>query len=82
MPIAPRKASTATSPAASKAIDAFIEGAPDAKPKKASKLSKKTIVSLSIDVELLARLDERCSKLGITRAAAVAIGVNKLLSEN
>lgn len=82
MPIAPRKAAAAPTPANEKALEAFIEGAPDAKPKKPAKTSKKTIVSLSIDVDLLARLDERCSKLGITRAAAVAIGVNKLLADD
>ena len=79
MAITPKKKDI-EKPASDKAADAFIEGAPDANsPAKSIKtLGRKSIISLSIDPGVLARLDEWAKKHGMSRAAAVSFAVSNL----
>ncbi len=62
----------------------FIAGAPDAKPAKdvpakaIKTLGRKSIITLSIDPDLLARLDAWAKVRGISRAAAVSLAVSNL----
>ncbi|WP_244111858.1 ribbon-helix-helix protein, CopG family [Burkholderia diffusa] len=76
-------------PAAS-AIDTFIQGAPDARSASASGdrtgsvpggRQVKRKISVDIDPDLLARLDEAARATGISRNAALAIGAASFLSE-
>lgn len=67
-----------------KAAEAFISGAPDAgaaTPKKAIKtLSHKSIITLSMNPDVLARLDSWAKARGLSRAAAVSLAVSNLES--
>ena len=63
------------------AVDAFIAGAPDARPAQAKKirtLGRKSIITLSIDPDVLARLDAWAKARGLSRAAAVSFAVSGL----
>ncbi len=69
---------------APESVDAFIAGAPDARsedpvpPKTIKKAGRKSIITLSIDPDLLARLDAWAKSRGMSRAAAVAFAVSNL----
>lgn len=72
------------------AIDTFIQGAPDARPgaassNRASSASRqrqvKRKISVDIDPDLLARVDEAARASGISRNAALAIGALHFLNE-
>lgn len=65
--------------------DAFIAGAPDARPaedeapaKTIKKSGRKSIITLSIDPGVLARLDAWAKARGMSRAAAVSFAVSNL----
>ncbi len=67
------------------AADAFIAGAPDARPeeglapaKKIKTSGRKSIITLSIDTAVLARLDAWAKARGLSRAAAVSFAVSNL----
>lgn len=67
------------------AADAFIAGAPDARPaeegvpvKSIKKSGRKSIITLSIDPVVLARLDAWAKARGLSRAAAVSFAVSNL----
>lgn len=68
--------------AANKAAETFIGGAPDAgaaTPKKAIKtLGHKSIITLSMNPDVLARLDAWAKARGLSRAAAVSLAVSNL----
>jgi hypothetical protein len=76
MPITRKK------PDLAKAAESFIAGAPDASPvqetKAIKKLGRKSIITLSIDPDLLARLDAWAKARGMSRAAAVSFAVSNL----
>ncbi|MBM1204780.1 MULTISPECIES: CopG family transcriptional regulator [Pseudomonas] len=63
-------------------IDAFIAGAPDSgvavKTAKPAKQNKKQI-SLTIDPELLALLDEKAGNIGMARAAAITLACRQFI---
>ena len=68
-----------------KTAESFIAGAPDAVPtpsveavKTIKKLGRKSIITLSIDPDLLARLDAWAKARGMSRAAAVSFAVSNL----
>ena len=72
------------------AIDAFIQGAPDAQPAAvcsdrpgtasgARQVKRK--ISVDIDPELLARVDDAARELGISRNAALAVGAAQFVNE-
>ena len=67
---------------AAQVAESFIAGAPDAKPtdevKTIKKLGRKSIITLSIDPDLLARLDAWAKARGMSRAAAVSFAVSNL----
>jgi hypothetical protein len=64
------------------ALDQFIAGAPDAAPaapqKKIKRAGRKAIITLSMDPELLAKLDAWAASRGLSRAAAVSFAVGNL----
>jgi hypothetical protein len=64
------------------ALDAYISGAPDSgvarKAAKPPKQNKKQI-SLTIDPELLAMMDEKAGKLGMARAAAIVLACRQFI---
>lgn len=60
------------------AAEAFIAGAPDGKMKSIKTLGKKSIITVSIDPEVLARLDTWARSKGLSRAAAVSFAVSLL----
>jgi len=64
------------------AADAFIDGAPDARDpvsgKSIKSAGRKSIITLSIDPNLLARLDAWANSRGMSRAAAVSFAVSNL----
>jgi len=64
------------------AIDQFIGRAPDAGRCEAGKSSKhrKETISLGVDPLLLGRIDTLAARLGISRAAAIAMAVSSFLS--
>lgn len=55
----------------------FIAAAPDSV-KKIKTLGKKSIITLSIDPTVLARVDAWAKEKGLSRAAAVSLAVSKL----
>jgi hypothetical protein len=57
---------------------AFIEGAPDGMKRAIKTLGKKSIITLSIDPDVLARLDAWAKSRGLSRAAAVSLAVSSL----
>jgi hypothetical protein len=65
-----------------KALDAYIAGAPDsgvaAKPAKSAKPNKVQI-SLTIDPELLALMDEKGDSIGMSRAAAISLACRQFI---
>lgn len=65
-----------------KAAEVFISGAPDANqvvPQKEIKmLGRKSIITLSMNPEVLARLDAWAKARGMSRAAAVSFAVSNL----
>ncbi|KVR30728.1 hypothetical protein WK15_05965 [Burkholderia ubonensis] len=70
------------------AIDQFIGGAPDAAASESSSQvgltrapvrRKKETISLGIDPALLARVDAAADRLGISRAAAIAMAVARFV---
>ncbi|WP_438392338.1 hypothetical protein [Caballeronia sp. DA-9] len=65
--------------ASAAAIDEFIGRAPDAGKGEAAEPVKrrKETISLGIDPLLLARVDAFAARLGISRAAAIAIAIAK-----
>lgn len=67
---------------ADKAASNFISGAPDAPqvlPQKVIKtLGRKSIITLSINPDVLARLDAWAKARGMSRAAAVSFAVSNL----
>ena len=55
-----------------KSADAFIAGAPDAKPDQAPKAKPaKTAISLQLPTELLAKVDEAAEALSLTRSGFI-----------
>lgn len=63
--------------AAEATAGAFIDAAPDGK-KTIKTLGRKSIISLSIDPDVLARLDAWAKARGMSRAAAVSFAVSNL----
>ncbi len=69
--------------AKSKAVDAFISGAPDAVPAVAVKAAKgvmlghKRQITLTIAPELLARVDELAAQIGQSRAATINLAIRQ-----
>ncbi|KWE98276.1 hypothetical protein WL80_03630 [Burkholderia ubonensis] len=70
------------------AIDQFIGGAPDAAapessshvwPARAAGRRKKETISLGIDPALLARVDAAADRLGVSRAAAIAMAASRFV---
>ncbi|KWI27904.1 hypothetical protein WM04_22790 [Burkholderia ubonensis] len=70
------------------AIDQFIGGAPDAAapessgevgPARAVGRRKKETISLGIDPALLARVDAAADRLGVSRAAAIAMAASRFV---
>lgn len=63
-------------------LDAYIAGAPDsgvaAKPSKSAKPNKVQI-SLTIDPELLALMDEKGDNIGMSRAAAISLACRQFI---
>lgn len=74
MAITKRKAATEEATGA----DVFIQGAPDSQKKSIKTLGRKSIITLSIDPVLLARLDSWAKSKGLSRAAAVSLAVSNL----
>ena len=74
MAITPKKA---VKPASEKAVRDFISGAPDAK-KSIKTIGRKSIITLSIDPAVLARLDHWAKTRGMSRGAAVSFAVSNL----
>jgi len=67
------------------AVEAFIAGAPDARPgdhqtqpKQIKTLGRKSIITVSIDPDVLFRLDAWAKARGMSRAAAVSFAVSNL----
>ena len=64
-----------------KAIQDFINGAPDAKPDQAPKTKpEKTAISLQLPTDLLARVDEAAAALSLTRSGFIKFVLNKAVS--
>ena len=86
MALQPRKATPAQS---SDPLAAFINGAPDAQPDPTPKApagqvkpiktaGQKSIITVSISPDLLAKLDDWAARRGMSRAAAIALAVANL----
>lgn len=69
---------TRRKPGTDKQEQAFIEGAPDGQKKSIKTLGRKSIITLSIDPDVLARLDRWAKSRGLSRAAAVSLAVSNL----
>jgi hypothetical protein len=72
----------------SAAIGAFIAGAPDARPEMPATPSDKPLVrrpkvkiSIDIDPDLLARVDQVAKASGVSRNAAIALGASWLIDD-
>jgi len=70
------------------AIDAFIAGAPDARAEtpatpsdKPAARRPKVKISIDIDPDLLARVDQVARASGVSRNAALALGASRLIDE-
>lgn len=61
--------------------DDFIAGAPDAAHEQTAEPARrrKEVISLGVDGRLLKRLDERATKLGLSRAAAINLAMARFL---
>lgn len=72
-------------PAATKAADAFIDGAPDAAPAnrkgtgRGVKVGKKEQIPVIMAPDLLERLDAVAAKLSMSRSATITLAVNQFL---
>jgi hypothetical protein len=62
-----------------KTIDEFVAGAPDAK-RKGVKKGRKEQISLTVDPDLLDRLDVIAKAAGMSRAAIISLAINRLVS--
>ncbi|WP_321931510.1 hypothetical protein [Paraburkholderia guartelaensis] len=67
-----------------KSADDFIARAPDAahaQPAEPARL-RKEVISLGVNGALLKRLDERATKLGLSRAAAINLAMARFLDSD
>ncbi len=64
-------------PKADKKADAFIAGAPAAKPAG----DGKAVVNMRMDVELLKRIDAAAKRMGISRSAWLHVAANQMLGD-
>ena len=62
-----------------KNIGEFIAGAPDAK-RKGVRKGRKEQISLTLDPELLERLDAIAKGSGMSRAALISLAINRLVT--
>lgn len=74
--------------ASSKSIDAFLEGAPDAKKNTDSDVYNKGIakgnkrqISITIAPELLRQVDEQAELMGIGRSSFISMALFRILKE-
>ncbi len=58
-------------------IDDFIDQAPDGR-KSIKRAGRKSVITVSIDPDVLERLDNWANDKGISRAAAIAVAISKL----
>jgi hypothetical protein len=58
-------------------IDDFIDQAPDGR-KSIKRAGRKSVITVSIDPDVLERLDDWAKDKGISRAAAIAVAISKL----
>lgn len=67
----------------SKAQDAFIEAAPDGQSGKKRGVikGKKQQITLTVDPEMLDRLDQKAEESGLSRAALINIGIRHVVNE-
>ena len=65
--------------AADNAAEAFISGAPDASPSKATAIRRETkkLISLKIAPTLLERVDQLAAELGQSRAAVINLAIHR-----
>lgn len=63
-----------------KAIEQFIDAAPDAE-KTIRQHGKQVAISFALPRELLDKVDAQAKKLCISRAAFIKLAINRLLSE-
>ncbi|MBB3001458.1 hypothetical protein FHX57_003815 [Paraburkholderia tropica] len=63
-------------------VEQFIAAAPDAAhdPAPALRRRRKTVISPSIDGDLLKRFDVRASELGLSRAAAINLAMARFIN--
>lgn len=81
-------------PAQDDALDKFVQGAPDAASTAPAPMpaaaalpadliaagGRKKPISLTIDPKILAQLDNKAAKLGLSRAAAFALAVSRFIA--
>jgi len=80
MTLQPNKFKRPPSKAPEAAADAFVGGAPDAKPVRPLR-GNKAQITLTIDPDLLDQLDAAAKRMRLSRAALIAFWLNQKLAE-
>lgn len=66
-----------------KALDAFINAAPDSQvqKRKGVQKGKKQQITVTVDPEILEQLDQKASETGLSRAALINVGIRHVINE-